>query len=115
MKKYIIIVADTNDADYITGKKEITDIELEKIMPVIKCLQERKRLYESTKNWEYCHNWEIGEFSRDFTPEKLYVDTECLTKDDVDFFNKFIPYDEFGFHTIESIEIIIVSQELKFL
>lgn len=115
MKKYIIITADTNDADYITSKNEITDEILLELQLVIKCLQDRYKLYQETGEWKYNHNWEVGDFNNGYTPEELYIETGLLTQDQVNLMNEFIPNDEYGIHTIESIEILTVIEELKLL
>lgn len=117
-KKYIIVVADTNDADYITNKREITDEQLEALKPVFKVLLDRRaKLNEDRdKNWnEFRHNWEIGEFARKKTPENLYIETELLTEEQVELFNNFVPNGEYGIHTIEQIDIIEVANETKIL
>jgi len=118
MKKYIIVTADENDGDYITNKSEITDTELELIKPVIKQLQLRKaKLNEDrNKNWnEYRHNWETGELINEKSPEKLYVETGLLTQEQVNIFDKYVPDNEFGIHTIDSVEILEVVNEIKLL
>lgn len=118
MKKYIIIKADTNDADYIIEKTEILDGDLELIQPVIEQLQLRKaKLNEDrNKNWnEYRHNWETGEMVSKKSPQKLYIETGLLTQAQVDLFSEYIPYAEYGIHTIESIEILEVINEIKLL
>jgi len=115
MKKYIIITADTNDADYVTQKSLITDETILKLQPIIQCLQDRHKLYQQTGNWEYRHNWETDECDSGHNPELLYVKTGLLTQEQVDYFNEFIPSSEYGIHTIQSIEIINVTEEIKLL
>jgi hypothetical protein len=38
MKKYIIVTADTNDADYMTEKSEITDAQIEQIRVIAEAI-----------------------------------------------------------------------------
>ena len=45
MKKYIIITADTNDADYVTEKHEITDEQIESIQDMIRAIKNCKEEY----------------------------------------------------------------------
>lgn len=112
MKKYLIVTADQNDADYITEKSSINDKQLKLIEPVIKALQERKKLFEKDKNWSLRHNWVSGERSRgNDTPEDLYVKTGLLTKKQIALFNEYIPYGENGIHTIISVEVLVVQEE----
>lgn len=116
MKKYIIVTADTNDADYISEKSEISDEDLELIKPVIEQLKIRRdKLNEDRdKNWnEWRHNWETSEYGRLGDASKMYVETKLLTQEQVDLFGEYVPYGEDGVHTIESIEIIEVVNETK--
>lgn len=115
MKKYIIITADTNDADYITSKNEISEEELEELTPVIEVLQDRKKLFLKQNNWDLRHNWENGEIDNGKTPEKLYISTGLLSEEQVEIFEDYLPSDEYGIHTIESIEILTVLAEEKLL
>lgn len=115
MKKYLIIKADTNDADYITSKNEVTDEQLELLQPVFKVLQDRRKLFEKTKNWDLRHNWETNEIDNGKTPQDLYVDEGLLTEEQVELFVEFLPYDEYGIHTIEDIEILVVQESQKLL
>ena len=115
MKKYIIITADTNDADYITSKNEISDDQLEEIKPIIKVLQDRKKLFKESKNWDLRHNWECGEIDNGKTPEELYVNNGLLTQNQIDIFQEYLPYADYGLHTIENIEILEISNEEKLL
>lgn len=92
MKKFIIVRADTNDADYIMGRVEISDKELELIKPVIEQLKVRRdKLNEDLhKNWnQWRHNWETSEYGRLGDPTKMYVETGLLTQEQVDLFNRF--------------------------
>ena len=99
MKKYIIIKADTNDADYVINKKEITDEQIELIKPMI----------EAIKNCKENYNYETGEMIDDTEgAEEIYKDVP-----EFDLFDIFVPHGEHGIHTIESIEI--VTEGIKLL
>jgi len=115
MKKFIVIKADTNDADYIYGKEPITDEEIEAIKPVIEQLKARKEklLEDWAKNYnEWSHNWETGEHTFTRNPTEMYVNTGLLTQEQVDLFDRFVPYGEYGVHTIESVEIVHEGEKL---
>lgn len=116
MQKFIVIKADTNDADYIHGKCPITDEEIEAIKPVIEQLKARRdKLNDDRhKNWnKWRHNWENSEYGgRCGTPKEMYVDTGLLTQEQVDLFEEFVPYGESGVHTIESVEIVLEGEKL---
>ncbi len=112
MKKYIIIKADTNDADYITSKHLITDTELEIIQPIIKAI---KDYTEDTsikhQKWNF---WRIGNNDNP-SPKELYVDSGKCTQESLDYFNDFRPHGEHGIHSIESIELLEVFKEQRLL
>lgn len=115
MKKYITISADYNDGDYISENIPITDEQIELIKPVIAQLKMRRdKLNEDRDlNWnEWRHNWETCERPRLGDPSKMYVVTGLLTQKQVDLFNKFVPYGEYGVHTIDSIEIVTQGEKL---
>ena len=100
-KKYIIITADTHDADYVTKKSDITDEEIELIKPMI----------EAIKNCKYEYNYETEEMIEYGEGAlKIYKDISNFN-----IFNKFVPYGEYGIHTIESVEILIVESEQKLI
>ena len=101
MKKYIIITADTNDADYVTKKSEITDEQMELIKPMI----------EAIKNCEEEHNYE----TQDCISETEGADEIYKNVPGFDLFDRFVPSNEYGIHTIESVEILEVSNEYKLI
>jgi len=108
MSKYIYIKADTNDGDYISKKSEITDDQIELIKPVIEQLKFRKDKLNEDKmhNWnEWRHNWVTSEYSES-TLYDMYIETNLLTQEQVDLFDEFVPFGEYGVHTVESVEIL---------
>lgn len=111
MKKYIIIKADTNDADYIQEKHEITNEQLIEIMPVIKAIKDYTE--DKSINHQKMNYWTISR--RHPSPEELYVNTGKCTEESFRLFDELIPYCEDGIHTIESIEILEVVNEIKLL
>lgn len=137
MKKYILIKADTNDADYITKKTEISDAQIEKIKPIIEAIKNFKpyeaeyeryeyvgnrpngELKTVTKKWKHHNNFAWGEFTRDdlgeLSAEKYYTERADISKHIFNLFESFVPYGEHGVHTINSIEILTVQNEEKLL
>lgn len=99
MKKYIIIKADTNDADYVSSKHEITEEQIQEIMPVV----------EAIKKFGRGHNFPSNEYDTK-DASTLYGHLEGF-----DLFNDFTPHGEGGIHTIESIEILTIANEEKLL
>lgn len=116
MKKYIIVIADTNDGDLVTEKTLITDKQIELIKPVIEAIKERNK--EITRgNWNNDYNWPTFDSNRlqGKRPTDLYVKTGKVTKEQFDTFYEFVPSLEGGIHTIEEIEILVISEEIKLL
>lgn len=96
---YVYVVADTNDADYVSL---LTPIESDK---------DRDRISFIAKAIKECgerHNWPTGEYE-DSTPEKLYAGQ--LSEDDIEFMSNYVPYGEYGVHTIVSIKVLHVELE----
>ena len=98
MKKYIEIVGDTNDGDYVSERTEITDKEIEEIKPVI----------EAIKNSKEHHNFDTSEHQNG-DAEEVYGHLEGFG-----LFEDLVPYGEYGIHTIDSI-IILEAKETKLL
>lgn len=94
MKKYILIKADTNDADYVMKKSEITDEQLNSIMPIIEEIKKQKGKFETGE----CGN----------SAEELYSELN-----EYYLFRDMCPYSEYGIHTIEDIIILVVAEEIK--
>ncbi len=106
MKKYIIIKADTNDADYVTKERLINDEQLEEIKPAI----------EAVKNSKQRHNWGTGDGCNSYeSPEAQYVDTGIITEDQMDALSFYLPTGEYGIHTIVSIKILVIQEEYMLL
>ena len=117
MKKYLIITADSNDGDYLTSKHEITDEELELIKPVVEAIKNFKPYKVITRNntkWNHCHNYPNNECCREDLGEKTTSELYGHLKG-YNLFNDLIPYNEFGIHTIESVEFLVVQDEIKLL
>lgn len=108
MNLKISIQVDTNDGDYITEESDITKEQLELIKPLIAKIKKFRSYKGSRDDWKYNfdHNYPTGECLRtdlgEFSPREIYKDID----DEVfDVFEEFIPYCDYGFHTIEKIEV----------
>ena len=117
MKTYIIIKADTNDADYVSEKNEISKENLEIITPVIAAIKE----FNEDKSIKYQkYNWWNIE-GRDtkpqfLSPKERYVDSGKCSQKALDYFYQYCPSGgENGVHSIESIELLEVVNEIKLL
>jgi hypothetical protein len=85
----IVIVADTNDADYITKISDITPGELERFTPLISEIVKVKH-----------YNWDTSVYGDDEDkPEIMYSQFAALVEE----FGEFVPHGEDGVHTIKSI------------
>jgi hypothetical protein len=119
MKQYIVIEADTNDADYVMQKTAITSEELELIMPVITAIADFRPYQGKSKrggsDWVHRHNFPIGEVVREdlgeLSAEDYYVGKGLVTPEQFEMFYELVPYSEYGIHTVKSIELITVAKE----
>ena len=104
----ILIEGDCNDGDYISEMSEITQEELDLILPVI----------EAVKTSTEYHNWsnEYDDKSledkypqllirnEDYDPEDEY-DEEFMMGEALERFSNFVPSGEYGVHSIHRVEI----------
>lgn len=102
MKKYIIIVGDTNDGDYVTEKTPITDQEIEQLKPIL------AHIGKKSSNWNTRY-----EYDEDELATLIYKDV--FTEEQFKLMDKFVPHGEYGIHTIESVDIITVTEEVNLL
>ena len=108
MSNYILVQVDMNDGDYVSNFTAISDETLTIIMPLI----EKIKANPNRHNFNYRDNCDDGEHAYD-----VYVDKETVDHDEevLDIFWDFLPVTEYGFHTIESIEIYEVGHVEKLL
>lgn len=122
MKKYIIIEADTNDADYIQSKNLITDEKLELIKPLIAEIKNFKsyqgKEYSPGKFWNHDYNYPTDDCIRkdlgQLSAQEYYI-SKGISDEIFEIFDELRPYGEYGIHTIESIEILEVINETRLL
>lgn len=99
MKKYVIITADTNDGDYVTEKTSIDDSWVEKYSNLINSIRNNSG------------SWTTGEMQH----MPLYEQYPDYDESKLEKFDQYVPRGEYGVHTIESIEILVVAEETKLL
>lgn len=88
------IKADTNDADYITSENLVQKGDIKIIQKVCEVLRVGK--------WH--HNWVTNDYCTEKeSPWNAYKDE--LTEYEIDVFNEYVPYGEYGIHTIKSVEL----------
>ena len=93
MEKWIEIVGDTNDGDYITNRETITDEQLKEIQPVIDAIKK-------ASEGRYGHNYDTSEYG-ERNAEGLFGKVPGF-----DLFDELVPYGEHGIHTIDSIIVL---------
>ncbi len=106
-KEYrITVVADSNDADYVTSIERLTGEEVNThILPVV---AEIKRVNLCKNNWYAM--WEYGFNCEKMLPKNIYN----LTEDQIEWFEELVlPSIEGGTHSIKSISIVEWVDEIS--
>jgi len=113
-KKYELkVVGDPNDADYITEISVVTQKELDRLVPMFKQIKKFKP-YTTPCSYgtrEHRHNFPYGECHRADLGEKSLQELYGWSDEDLDFLMDYIPLDEWGLHTIESVEYYDVPKK----
>ncbi len=105
--RYIRIVADHNDADYVETFRPVSDEEMEKLLPVAQAIKE----YGTSDNWPRgCYCYRPDRF--DPSVEEIYP---FLTQEQIDYFDEWVPKSEGNVHTIESITVMEISEQEELL
>lgn len=120
-KHEISIKVDTNDGDYATEVREISDSDLDKIKPLIVAIKKFKPYktvtLDTKMDWTHTHNYPFGECLRpdlgEKSPREFYQGV--VSEDTIELFEEFLPYNEYGFHTIVSIEVTPLVKKTKLL
>lgn len=115
----IMITVDMNDADYNTKVSEISQADLDKIMPLIDAIKAFQP-YKTTirgMDWTHRHNYPCATFSLrndlgEKAPEELYPQFDENTHY---MFQDLCHFGEDGFHTIKSIYITPLVKKTKLL
>jgi len=121
--KQIIIEVDINDGDYITSINKINEDDLKivkKVASLIKEFKPYKTKYISSasgkeREWSHSNNWPSGDLLREDLGEKSPEELYNLTDEEVEVFSDYLPWSEYGLHTIISIKIApVVEYEVLF-
>lgn len=100
IKTVLYIKADTNDADYVTSEKKIREGDLDTI----------RKVAEAIRDCKAYHNWGLGECcNEEESPYEVYKG--ILTEEEIEVFDEYTPYGEYGIHSIKEIQI----REIKIL
>lgn len=118
MSKYnVTVTVDTNDGDYVT---KVTVAETEDVHK-LKDLFSRVKDFTPYKtkvsglDWTHHNNFPWGEVLRDDLGEKSVQELYGYSDEDLEFLYDFLPYNEYGFHTIKSVEVSIYTEPEKIL
>ena len=113
--KYLLVRADTNDADYVRSFKPIEEEILAKFLPLFQAIKDFKP-YKGGRT-SHRHNFPTGDCCREDMGEKqveeIYadIDPEILGE----FQEEYMPNGEFGTHTINEIKVFEVTGEQVYL
>ena len=115
----ITITADGNDGDYQTEVSEISDTDLNKLKPLFQAIKAFKPYKTGSAiandQREHRHNWPSGECLRtdlgEKPPHEIYNATEELTE----MLEEYLPYNEWGIHTIVSVEVTPLVKKTRLL
>lgn len=99
----ITIMVDTNDGDYEYAINTISEEDLDRLRPLINAIKEFKPY--RNENWTHTHNWAIGDCCRDDLGEKEPAEIYDFPEEIMELFENFLPSPQYGFHTIERIEV----------
>lgn len=123
MRKYIIITADENDADYIERKSLITDEQIEKVKIMVEAIKAFKpykgKEWRVGDFWDCRHNYPTREIVKkdrgELSAEEYYIGKGKEIEDAFYVFDQFVPSNEYGIHTIKSVEILTILEEERLL
>ena len=111
-EKYeITIIVDTNDADFATAVNEISNKELEKLRFLFDAIKKFKPY--KNKGHQHHYNFPVGECLREDLGEKPPQELYDIDDDLFELFSEYCPFNEYGFHTIESVEICPLRMKEK--
>lgn len=116
----LVITADSNDADYVTNTSHISEENLERIKPILKAIKDFKpytvKELDGTSqthryNWprsEYAPRTDLGEKY----PHEIYPQ---FSLEDIEFFEEYLPFGEYGIHTIVSAYVYPIPNKTRLL
>jgi hypothetical protein len=106
MKYSLKIEVDTNDGDYISEITVITSKQLEQLRPLFAAIKRFVPYKCGEDGYRHDNNFPYGDCCREDMGElpvqELYKDIDPET---LEYFIQLCPFCEYGFHTIESVEV----------
>lgn len=102
----LVVKADTNDADYVTEISKINENHLNELIPLFERVKEFKP-YKGKSNHTHYSNFPFGDgefIPRSDLGEKSAKELYGYTDEEFDLICNYLPFGEYGIHTIESVE-----------
>lgn len=107
MKDYLLIIeADTDDGDYITQTVYLSAHKVRFLEPILKKVSAALATRYNDYNWSNGGHREIA------NPKEIYKD--LLKEEEIAEFENYVPYGQYGIHTITSIKLIKIFFELEY-
>lgn len=107
----IVVVADENDADYLTKISTIDLETLKKLMPILQVIKNNDNVWEDGERGSPYSTYGHGDDIADDDPD--YYGPVLLTKDQIKLMEKYMPYSEYGLHTLISVEYYPLPEKVK--
>jgi hypothetical protein len=108
MQKYILITADTNDADFVTEQNEITDDQIARMKSIVAKMPKDEASPYTPNSIPY----RTGEMGDD---DRLGSSYNYINGEDKAFLDEFLPRGDYnypGIHTIYNIDIIQIIETI---
>jgi len=120
-KLRLTVGVDQNDGDWNEQSSDITQEQLDKLIPVFKAIKKFKPYKGKSGSGlthTHHHNWPMGEYAPredlgEKPPAEIYKG--ILTKKQVELFEEFCTYGEHGFHSVVSVTVYEITKETKYI
>lgn len=100
MANYILVKVDTNESDYLTEFKPISDQDLATIKPLIEKIKACKEKYNFPNGMLFDEDGDIYE---------MYSESLLDIDESIETLMQYVPVTEDGFHSIKSIDVYDVG------
>ena len=119
MKKYLFVCVDTNDGDNLESLTPISDEDIDALLPLMAAIEQFKP-YQATvrgMSMTHRHNFPYGEVLREDLGERSVDELYGMEhKDALQLFqDNYLPYSEYGCHTIESVRVLTIAEDVRIL
>lgn len=111
MEKYLYVIADSNDGDYVYSLNKISDETLNTLQPLFEAIKNFESYkvglftHESNFPVNECHREDLGQLSA----IEYYVN-KGISEEIIELFiDDYLPYHEYGTHTVNSIQVLEIA------